>query len=177
MRRPHHHAIIEHDEFRRQMNDVPLRFIFGKCRGVSRRCTAHAGDRRGARISNDLSAAMRVRRSMALPHDGRLTLPPPSTAAAPPRRERGRWPILMIGSMAELGADSLAEHRAIVDLINQYHFTNVVLVGKYFDEITHPYLQFGTAGEAREWLQKQAITAAYILVKGSRSTGMEKIIA
>ncbi len=85
--------------------------------------------------------------------------------------------ILMLGSMAELGANSIAEHKAIVDLINQYHFTNVVLVGKYFDDIIHPYLQFGSANEAREWLQKQHITNAYILIKGSRSTGMEKIIA
>ena len=85
--------------------------------------------------------------------------------------------ILMIGSMAELGADSLAEHQAIVDLIGQYHFTDVVLVGKYFDEISHPYQQFRTAEEAKKWLQKQYTTPAYILIKGSRSTGMEKIIA
>lgn len=85
--------------------------------------------------------------------------------------------ILMIGSMAELGADSLAEHQAIVDLIGQHHFTNVVLVGNYFDDIDHPYHQFKTAEEAKEWLQKQYITNSYILIKGSRSTGMEKIIA
>ena len=90
---------------------------------------------------------------------------------------KANYKILMIGSMAELGADSLAEHQAIVDLINQHHFSDVVLVGKYFDAIHHPYQQFKTAEEAREWLQKQYVTNAYILIKGSRSTGMEKIIA
>ena len=85
--------------------------------------------------------------------------------------------ILMLGSMAELGADSIAEHEAIVDLTKQHDFTNVVLVGKYFRDISHPYLQFQNAEQAREWLQKQYFTNAYILIKGSRSTGMEKIIA
>ena len=85
--------------------------------------------------------------------------------------------ILMLGSMAELGADSLSEHQQIVDLIGRYHFTSVVLVGKYFDEINHPYLQFGDAAEAKKWLQKQNFTDVYVLIKGSRSTGMERIIS
>ncbi len=83
----------------------------------------------------------------------------------------------MLGSMAELGADSIAEHEAIVDLIKQHDFTKVVLVGKYFSDISHPFLQFQNAEGAGEWLQKQYFTNAYILIKGSRSTGMEKIIA
>ena len=84
--------------------------------------------------------------------------------------------ILMLGSMAELGADSPAEHQQIIDLIGQYHFTNVVLVGKNFSDISHPYLQFTDAQEAKEWWQKQFITQAYVLIKGSRSMKMETVI-
>ncbi len=82
----------------------------------------------------------------------------------------------MLGSMAELGDDSLEEHRQIVELIKQHAFTNVVLVGNNFAQIHHPFLQFATAKEAKEWLQKQNISNAYFLIKGSRTAQMETII-
>lgn len=84
--------------------------------------------------------------------------------------------ILMLGSMAELGDDSAEEHKQIVELIKQHAFTNVVLVGNHFAQIQHPFLQFATAGEAKEWLQKQNISNAYFLIKGSRTAQMETII-
>ncbi len=83
---------------------------------------------------------------------------------------------LLLGSMAELGADSLDEHRELVNLIQQHHFTNVVLVGKHFGDISHPYLQFNTAAEAKDWWLQQHAQNAYVLVKGSRSMKMENII-
>ena len=44
--------------------------------------------------------------------------------------------------MMEMGEESLAEHTAIIDLIDQYKWKNVVLVGGDFDKIKHPYHQF-----------------------------------
>jgi UDP-N-acetylmuramoyl-tripeptide--D-alanyl-D-alanine ligase len=84
--------------------------------------------------------------------------------------------ILMLGSMAELGDDSLAEHQQLVDLIKELGFINVVLVGKYFNDIPHPYLQFANTGEAKEWLKNQNIVDSYILIKGSRSMQMETVV-
>lgn len=84
--------------------------------------------------------------------------------------------VLMLGSMAELGEDSVKEHRQLIKLINRYSFTTVVLVGKYFDAISHSYLHFDTAKEAQEWFKKQNLHNAYLLIKGSRSMQMEAII-
>ncbi len=85
--------------------------------------------------------------------------------------------ILMLGSMAELGTDTLPEHTQLVKLIDRYAFTTVVLVGKAFGEVPHHYLHFDTASEARNWWQQQQVSNAYILIKGSRSMKMEDIIS
>lgn len=84
--------------------------------------------------------------------------------------------ILLLGGMAELGAESLAEHQAVVDLIRQHNWKQVVLVGGDFLRLSHPYLQFENAGQAREWLQQQHLQDAQLLIKGSRSMQMEKIL-
>ena len=84
--------------------------------------------------------------------------------------------VLMLGGMAELGNESLSEHKAIVDLLVQYQLKNVVLVGGDFLKIDHPFLQFTNAGEAKEWLQKQHFENTHLLIKGSRSMQMEKVL-
>ena len=84
--------------------------------------------------------------------------------------------VLMLGSMAELGADSLKEHQLIIDLIGKHSFQSVVLVGEQFAQVQHPYLQFATAKEAADWYQKQNFQNSHILIKGSRSMKMETIL-
>jgi UDP-N-acetylmuramoyl-tripeptide--D-alanyl-D-alanine ligase len=84
--------------------------------------------------------------------------------------------ILLLGAMMELGNESIAEHLSIVNLIDQYRWKAVVLVGGDFNNIIHKYLFFQKAEEATEWLQKQAYQGVKLLVKGSRSMQMEKVI-
>lgn len=84
--------------------------------------------------------------------------------------------ILMLGGMAELGKESLDEHKSIIELINKFHWQNVVLVGGDFLKLDHPYLQFENAVQAKEWLHAQNFQSAYLLIKGSRSMQMEKVI-
>lgn len=84
--------------------------------------------------------------------------------------------ILMLGAMMELGDESMAEHKGIIDLISAYQWGAVVLVGGDFVRIKHPYLQFENATQAKEWLANQNFTNSSILVKGSRSIKMEKVI-
>ena len=84
--------------------------------------------------------------------------------------------ILMLGAMAELGDDSLSEHQQVVDEINKHQWQEVVLVGGDFQKIKHPYLQFASAIEASQWLHDQNLQHVYLLIKGSRSMQMEKVL-
>jgi UDP-N-acetylmuramoyl-tripeptide--D-alanyl-D-alanine ligase len=84
--------------------------------------------------------------------------------------------ILMLGGMMELGEESVAEHHAIIDLINQYNWKKVVLVGGDFSKISHHHLYFENSNLAADWFAEQDFTDSNILVKGSRSMKMEKVV-
>lgn len=84
--------------------------------------------------------------------------------------------VLILGGMAELGEQSKSEHQLIVELISKYKWQNVVLVGGDFMKIDHPYQQFNNSTEARNWLQQQHLNNTSLLIKGSRSIQMEKLL-
>ena len=84
--------------------------------------------------------------------------------------------ILMLGAMAELGDESLKEHESIINLINLCEWDKVILVGGDFLRVSNPYQNFSTSAEAKEWFKKESFENAYILIKGSRSIQMEKIL-
>lgn len=84
--------------------------------------------------------------------------------------------VLILGGMAELGEDSLEEHQQIVNLIGQYQWKAVALTGGDFLKLDHPYLRFTHSAEAKEWFAQQHFSGVTILVKGSRSMQMEKVL-
>ena len=84
--------------------------------------------------------------------------------------------VLILGAMAELGEESLNEHTAIVDLIKQNNWKSVALVGGDFLKIDHPFLKFENALQAKEWFLQQNFEDTHLLIKGSRSMQMEKVI-
>jgi UDP-N-acetylmuramoyl-tripeptide--D-alanyl-D-alanine ligase len=84
--------------------------------------------------------------------------------------------VLILGAMAELGNESVAEHEALVRLIGRNEWKAVVLVGGDFLKLRHPYLGFENAKQAREWMKQQQFDHTHFLVKGSRSMEMEKVI-
>lgn len=89
---------------------------------------------------------------------------------------KGDKKILMLGSMMELGHDSEKEHAAIVSLIDRHQWDAVVLVGRNFKEIENRYINLENSEQSRDWLKDQRIKDAYILIKGSRSMQMEKVL-
>ncbi len=89
----------------------------------------------------------------------------------------GENKVLMLGAMAELGEESLTEHRLIVELINQFKWLKVVLVGGNFGKIDHSFEYFEDSEKAAKWFENQYFTQSSILIKGSRSGKMEKIIS
>ncbi len=84
--------------------------------------------------------------------------------------------VLMLGGMMELGDDSLKEHRGVIELIKQYPWTGVVLVGGDFEKIDHGFISFPDSVEAKKWFNQQGFTGTHLLIKGSRSMQMEKIL-
>ena len=85
--------------------------------------------------------------------------------------------VLLLGAMAELGTDSLEEHKAIIDLLTKYTWKEVVLVGGDFQKIAHPFTGLNNVAEAAEWFRKKQFQDTAILIKGSRSMQMEKVLA
>lgn len=84
--------------------------------------------------------------------------------------------ILLLGGMMEMGDASLEEHKNLIALIAQYHWDQVVLVGGDFNKVDHPYLYFNNSSEAGKWFTDKHITHSHILIKGSRSMLMEKVL-
>ena len=89
---------------------------------------------------------------------------------------QGNNKVMILGSMAELGKQSNEEHFYIAELIKKYKWKDVVLVGKDFKKVGHPFQQFEIAEEAKHWLQQQHFEHTHFLIKGSRSMMMEKVL-
>jgi UDP-N-acetylmuramoyl-tripeptide--D-alanyl-D-alanine ligase len=84
--------------------------------------------------------------------------------------------ILLLGSMMELGDESEKEHSALIDLIDRYKWKEVILVGNNFKNLKNNYLHFDDAVNAKIWLEQQHLENSQLLIKGSRSMQMEKVL-
>ena len=84
--------------------------------------------------------------------------------------------ILILGAMAELGKETEQEHTLIISLINKFKWNDVILVGEHFKKLNPPYKTFSSSSDAGEWFKGQNFQNTSFLVKGSRSTQMEKVI-
>ncbi len=68
------------------------------------------------------------------------------------------------------------KHKGIVEIIEQGKWKAVVLVGSDFLKIEHPFISFANAVEAKAWLEQQHFENTHLLIKGSRSMEMEKVL-
>ena len=91
-------------------------------------------------------------------------------------KAEGESKLLVLGAMAELGPESVQEHQNIIAEIARHPWKAVLLVGGDFLKTPHAYQSFAKPEEAGEWLQAQNIRNAFLLVKGSRSMQMEKVL-
>lgn len=89
---------------------------------------------------------------------------------------KGDHKILILGDMKELGADSPKEHQAVIELLNHYTWSKIVLTGPEFAKVNHSFLQFPDSEAARQWFKNQLIENSLILIKGSRSMKMERVL-
>lgn len=84
--------------------------------------------------------------------------------------------ILWIGAMKEMGTEEENEHRALVALIDQYQWKDVILVGKEFEQVKAAHTWFATSAEAAEFVKAHQPANNAILVKGSRGSKMEVLV-
>ena len=90
----------------------------------------------------------------------------------------GDNPLLILGDMRELGEASEQEHRAILALLNTLGFHQAFLVGPCFKQYNDnpEYLTFTTFMELAAHLTLHPVEGHTILVKGSHSIQLEKIL-
>ena len=89
--------------------------------------------------------------------------------------------IAMLGDMLELGEDSAAEHKALVESALSRTFCKVFFVGKEFGAVSSvadgsSAMFFNTSDELAEYLRANPVKDATVLIKGSRGTRMEMVI-
>jgi UDP-N-acetylmuramoyl-tripeptide--D-alanyl-D-alanine ligase len=87
--------------------------------------------------------------------------------------------VLILGDMFELGEHAFAEHELVLQKALYYHFNQVILIGDEFfklNELTQA-LFFKTTNEAVIFLQKNPISNALVLLKGSRSMQLESLLS
>ena len=84
--------------------------------------------------------------------------------------------VAMLGDMRELGADAAAEHTRIVERLEG---VEAYLVGEEFAKAAagKPYKTFATSEEMAKYLVENPLEGCTILLKGSHSIQMERVIA
>ena len=97
--------------------------------------------------------------------------------------ERSEQPrVCILGDMLELGEWSAEEHSSIVELVVAGDFDRIWLVGKHFGQAAatvadNPRVScFASREEVAQRLETEPIEGALILVKGSHSIGLERLI-
>ena len=82
----------------------------------------------------------------------------------------------ILGAMRELGDYTHLEHQNVVNMLAERKADWVYLVGEEYRLTTSPYPIFNTVEELHEYLVANPLKDKKILLKGSRSTKMEKLL-
>lgn len=88
----------------------------------------------------------------------------------------GEKKYLFLGGMMELGNESIQEHQQLIEQLKKLKLDNCLLVGGDFANVNHPYQFFENVTEAADWLKANIPSNAHLLIKGSRSIKMEKLL-
>jgi UDP-N-acetylmuramoyl-tripeptide--D-alanyl-D-alanine ligase len=81
--------------------------------------------------------------------------------------------LLIIGDMFELGEYASAEHKKIIDLINEKKLSNVILIGSEFSKTNSGFKTFLNTQDCLANLKSEPQKNKMILIKGSRGMRLE----
>ncbi|HOK86991.1 MAG TPA: UDP-N-acetylmuramoyl-tripeptide--D-alanyl-D-alanine ligase [Tenuifilum sp.] len=84
--------------------------------------------------------------------------------------------VVILGEMLELGEYSTDEHKKIADLASSMNFDKIFLVGKGFANINGNFHYFDSALDCANYLRRNPLINATVLVKGSRGVKLEQVI-
>ena len=62
-------------------------------------------------------------------------------------------------------------------MIDTYKWQAVVLVGGDYHKLKHQYINLENSLQAKDWFNQQQFENTQVLIKGSRSMQMEKVIS
>ena len=82
----------------------------------------------------------------------------------------------ILGAMRELGDYSHLEHQNIVNMLAERKADKVFLVGTEYKETTSPYPVFDDVESLHDYLTEHPLQQRTILLKGSHSTHIEKLL-
>ena len=82
----------------------------------------------------------------------------------------------ILGAMRELGEYSRLEHQNIVNMLLERKADRVLLVGEEYKATTAPYPILNNVDDLCAYLQAEPLSGYTILLKGSRSNQLEKVI-
>ncbi len=87
-----------------------------------------------------------------------------------------KW--ILLGEMAEMGNQKESEHRELLNLVKTKNFDKKVLIGKAYEIYQNEtgMLFFENVLECKKWLDINWPKETAILIKGSRSSYLEKLI-
>lgn len=84
--------------------------------------------------------------------------------------------MLILGDMFEMGEESMREHTAMIELVHQLKFEQVIFVGHDFYACKkYEFHFFETTEEAKHYLAQNKPAHTHILVKGSRGMKLESL--
>ena len=89
---------------------------------------------------------------------------------------QGENKIVILGGMMELGEESIKEHLALIEMLSKFSWKQIVVAGKDFTNLPSSVLRFNDATEIADWFKEQQFKNSTILIKGSRSMAMEKVL-
>lgn len=82
----------------------------------------------------------------------------------------------ILGDMRELGEGSIEEHQKVVEYLKKSNFEQVWLVGPEFGKTQHSYRHFMQVEDVIATLDAEHPEGYYILVKGSNSIHLSKVL-
>ncbi|MBP6335053.1 MAG: UDP-N-acetylmuramoyl-tripeptide--D-alanyl-D-alanine ligase [Bacteroidia bacterium] len=86
--------------------------------------------------------------------------------------------VICIGDMAELGDETEKEHERILEIVKGISHSQLILVGENFGKYSGGIscMKFNDVSAAVGWIKQHPFNSKTILIKGSRSAKMEKIL-